>query len=228
MTRLPGLPDEGCDALVRGSLLSPAIRRDVADLNREFLELALARELADDPRFAWSDAVRQLLLETDEATRARMAASPFTFFELRLPPEGPCGVAMPGRIADSGTTLVAGEITGRCASFVHLALFLAWRLAEAAPLATRIALGLPPAAESRLHALSPSRLVQLAAWPGILRPRWPAYPRFWSLLAAASRGSSVVALQWAHCIGICLLDAPPTTGTAPPAGEGRTGRRQRR
>lgn len=228
MTRLPGPPDEGCDALVHGSLLSPVIRRDVADLNREFLELGLACELAGDPRFAWSDAVRQSLVETDEATRARMAASPFTFFELRLPPAGPCGVAVPGGIADSARALVASDIAGRCASFVHLALFLAWRLADAAPLATCIALGLPPAAESRLHELSPSRLVQLAAWPGIIRPRWPAHVKFWSLLAAASRGSSVVALQWAHCIGICLLDAAPAGGTGPHAGEGSPGRRLRR
>lgn len=216
MPRLPGSPDDGRDALVRASILSAAVRRDVADLNREYLEISLARESCDDPRFAWSERVRSSLAGIDATTRERMAASPFSFFELRLPPPEPRGIAEPGRIEDGGFPPAAGPAAGRCASFAHLALFLAWRLADAAPLATRIALGLTPAMELRLNELSPSQLVRLAGWPGLVRPRWPDHHRFWSTLAGASRHNSAVALQWAHCIGICLLDTVPAAGAGAP------------
>jgi hypothetical protein len=227
MPRLPVTPVDSRELLLRSSILRPTVRRDIADLNREYLEISLSRELQDDPRFAWSEPVRQSLLGTDPDARGRMAACPFSFFELRLPPPEPRGVAEPGRVEDGGFPLAAEAASGRCASFVHLALFLAWRLADAEPLATRIALGLPPAAELRLNEMSPSQLVQLAAWPGLLRPRWPRHQRFWSMLAAASGRDSVVALQWAHCVGICLLETPPAAGAGTPTGDREPGRRPR-
>lgn len=227
MPRLPAVPVDCRELLLRSTVLGPTVRRDIADLNREYLEISLSPEMQDDPRFAWSEPVRRSLLEADPGTRGRMAASPFSFFELRLPSPDPRGVAEPGRVEDGGSPLVAGTAAARCASFVHLALFLAWRLADAEPLATRIALGLPPAAELRLNEMSPSQLVQLAAWPGLVRPRWPDHQRFWSLLASASRHDSVIALQWAHCIGICLLGTVPAAAAGPPGGDREAGRRPR-
>lgn len=227
MPRQPAMPVDSRELLLRSSILGPTVRRDIADLNREYLEISLSHEMQDDPRFAWSEPVRRSLLEADAGTRERMAASPFSFFELRLPSPEPRGVAEAGRVEDGGSPPVAGTAAARCASFVHLAIFLAWRLADAEPLATRIALGLPAAAELRLNEMSPSQLVQLAAWPGLVRPRWPDHQRFWSLLAGAGRRNSVIALQWAHCIGICLLETVPAAGAGPPAGnrEGRRGPR---
>lgn len=207
MPRQPGPPDEGSHALLRGGLLGPAVRRDVADLNRQFLELGLCPDLAGDARFAWSDPVRRGLLETDEATRGRMATCPFTFFELLLPADRPGAVAEPGRVEDGGWPAAAGVMASRWLSFAHLALFLAWRLADNAPLATRIALGLPASCELKLNEMCPSQLVQLATWPGLIRPRWPAHRQFWATLAGAGRRNTTVALQWAHCFGICLLGA---------------------
>ncbi|MGB5104693.1 MAG: hypothetical protein WBO04_15435 [Steroidobacteraceae bacterium] len=227
MPRLPATPVDSRDRPLRSSILGPTVRRDIADLNREYLEISLAREMQDDPRFAWSEPVRRALLDTDPVTRECMAASPFAFFELHLPPPEPRGIAEPGRVEDGGFPLAAGAVTGRCASFVHLALFLAWRLADAEPLATRIALGLPPAAELRLNEMSPSQLVQLVAWPGLVRPRWPDHRRFWSMLAGASGRNSVIGLQWAHCIGICLLGTAPAAGAGPPSGGREAGRRLR-
>lgn len=205
MPRQPCSPDETGDFLTAGGLLTPSIRRDIADLNRQFLELGLSPELAGDARVAWSDQVRCELRETDEATRGRMAACPFTFFELLLPLDRPGLVAEPGRVEDGGWPVVAGVMTGRWLSFTHLALFLAWRLADRAPWATRIALGLPPSSELRLNEMCPSQLVQLATWPGLIRPRWPAHGQFWAMLAGAARRNTPISLQWAHCVGICLL-----------------------
>lgn len=224
MPRQPALSVDSRELLLRSSILGPTVRRDIADLNREYLEISLSREMQDDPRFAWSEPVRRSFLEADSDTRERMSASPFSFFELRLPSPEARGVVEAGRVEDGGSPLVAGAAAGRCTSFVHLAIFLAWRLADAEPLATRIALGLPPAAELRLNEMSPSQLVQLAAWPGLVRPRWPDHQRFWSLLAGASRRNSVTALQWAHCIGICLLETVPAAGAGPPVGDRGLGR----
>ena len=83
----------GTDTLglpVRNGLLPPAVRRDLADLNSQYLELGLVGALESDPRFGWSEAVRRCLLGTDPMTRARMASSPFALFDLALPVAVPC------------------------------------------------------------------------------------------------------------------------------------------
>ena len=196
------------DLLAQGGVLTPAIRRDLSDLNRQFLELGLADELAADPRFAWSEPVRARLAATDAATRDRMAACPFALFELHLP--RPAGGAEPpaSRVADNAARPGPGEPwSGRCLAFAHFVLFVALRLADAAPLATRIALGLSPGDELRLNELCPSEAARIAARPEAIRPRWPEHPRFWELLRNAARANSPPALRLAHCAGICLLGA---------------------
>jgi hypothetical protein len=199
-----------------GGVLTPTIRRDLADLNRQYLELALAPELAVDPRFAWCDAVRSRLLGTDAATRARMAACPFALFEIQLPADHRAGAPLaPFRVEEGGTTAVAGEPwRARCLEFAQFALFLALRLTDAAPLATRIALGLSPVAELRLHEMCPSEVAHFAAGPDVVRPRWPSHPRFWAMLQGAARIDSAALLQSAHCLGICLL-GPDLKALAP-------------
>ena len=194
------------DLLVQGGVLSPAIRRDLTDLNRQFLELGLTAELTDDPRFAWSEPVRRRLAAADATTRNRMAACPFALFELRLPRPASCGDPSPSRVADGAAVLGPGEPwSGRCLAFAHFVLFVAMRLADVAPLATRIALGLSPGDELRLNELCPSEAARLAASPEAIRPRWPAHPRFWDLLLSAAGANSAPALRIAHCAGICLL-----------------------
>lgn len=194
-----------------GGVLTPTIRRDLADLNRQYLELALSPELSIDPRFAWSDTVRSRLVTTDAATRARMAGCPFALFEIQLPAEhSPAARLAPLRV-EEGVAMAAGREPwqARCLEFAQFALFLALRLTDAAPLATRIALGLSPAAEQRLHEMCPSEVAQFAACPDVVRPRWPSHPRFWTMLQGAARIDSASLLQAAHCLGICLLGPDP-------------------
>ncbi len=213
------------DLLVQGGVLSPAIRRDLTDLNRQFLELGLAGELAADPRFAWSEPVRLRLAATDATTRDRMAACPFALFELRLPRPAACGEPSPSRVADVAAVPGPGEPwSGRCLAFAHFVLFVALRLADVAPLATRIALGLSPGDELRLNELCPSEAARIAASPDAIRPRWPTHPRFWDMLRSAAGANSPPALRIAHCAGICLLGselnaigaAAPTPSRRPP------------
>ena len=201
---------------VHGGVLTPTIRRDLADLNRQYLELALAPELAVDPRFAWCDTVRSRLVATDAATRARMAACPFALFEIQLPADHRPGAPLaPFRVEEGAAIAVAGEPwRARCREFAQFALFLALRLADAAPLATRIALGLSPVAELRLHEMCPSEVAHFAAGPDVVRPRWPSHPRFWAMLLGAARIDSAALLQSAHCLGICLL-GPDLKALAP-------------
>lgn len=192
--------------LLQGGLLTRAVRRDLTDLNRQFLELGLNMELVADPRFAWSEDVRAGLLKTDGATRDRMAACPFALFEIMLPPgRADAGAASP-RVEDALRLPAIDEPwRGRCLAFVHFALFVAWRLADTAPLATRVALGLSPEMELQLNEMCPSDVAGLAAHGNLIRPRWPGHSRFWAMLRGAAAEGSSVALQWAHCVGICLL-----------------------
>lgn len=207
-------PALGLAALARDAVLGPHLRRDLTNLNCQFLEISLGTELNVEPRYAWSEPVRAALLATDAATRERMASSPFSFFELVLPSD-PGLTPGPGRVGEAGRPDDVPATAGRCQTFLHVALFVAWHLADRAPLATRLALGISPAVELVLNESSTSDLVKLAACPGLVRPRWPAHRRYWDLLAVAARRGSDAALQWAHWMGICLLGA--NLGTPAPA-----------
>jgi hypothetical protein len=75
------------------------------------------------------------------------------------------------------------------------------------PLASELVLGLSACAQSLLAEARPSEVAELALRPGLICPRWPAHERFWSVLSHAARDGSPVALQWAHCLGLCLFGA---------------------
>jgi hypothetical protein len=199
------------DAPVHGEIFTRSVRRDLTDLNRQYLELGLRADAGADPLFAWSEAVRREIEAADSTVLERMAACPFALFEICFP----CGDVLPG--ADSVSELgrvedraqVAGQVGPRkaaCIAFTHGALFTAWRLADSAPLAARIAFALSPAAELELNDTCPTRIAVLASHPGVVRARWPRQLRFWERLRSAAQVDSSQSLQWAHCFGICLID----------------------
>ena len=76
MGTLPSDPPPGAGIPVRHGLLPPALRRDLADLNSQFLDLSLAGEAPDEPGCLWAEPVRQRLRGIDRPTRTRMAAAP--------------------------------------------------------------------------------------------------------------------------------------------------------
>ncbi len=223
MTTLPSDPGSGLGTPARHGLLPPTLRRDLADLNSQFLDLSLAADAAAEVCCDWADPVRRRLREIDRPCRARMAAAPFALFRLMLPaPLGPLLPGPPGGVADlpAATAATATGWQGRWMSFAHQAAFFARRLVDGTDLGASVVLDLKPEAQSLLAAMSPSQLAAAAAQPGIARPRWPGHLRFWEMLAAAARRDSAMALQWTHCVGVCLLgvDAP---GVAPGAGRRR-------
>lgn len=215
MATLPSDPGSGAGTPARHGLLPPALRRDLADLNGQFLDLSLATDAAGDLRCGWAEPVRRRLREIDRPTRTRMAAAPFALFRLFLPVLTVAAPPEPaGGVADLPLSAPATIGPGRWMSFAHQAAFFARRLVDGAALSANVVLDLTPEAQSRLGAMSPSQLAAVAEQPGLVRPRWPDHLRFWEMLEAAARRDSPVAMQWAHCVGVCLLgvEADGTAG----------------
>jgi hypothetical protein len=206
MAQPPPEPSPVTLAPVRHGLLPPGLRRDLADLNAQYLELATTADRAADPRFGWSEEIRLSLQGLDADIRVRMAAAPFALFRLVLPAVPP-PLATPCGVADLPRPLPGAGWQPRCDSFVHQVAFFARRLVDGAPLSAHLVLDLTPEAQVMLGQLCPSQLASLAANPGLVRPRWPGHLRYWEMLAAAARRASPEALQWAHCVGVCLLGA---------------------
>lgn len=200
----------GRDALVPigTGLLTPRLRRDLADLNAQYLKLGLTAGLEADPRFAWAEAVRDRLRQTDEATLERLAAAPFALFDMLLP----TGLETPAAgVEDSPPAVRAGSLQVQCESFAHQAVFMARQLAETDGLAARVVLSLSAEAQAWLVNCRPSQLAELARDLHTIRPRWRLHAYFWQTLVGAAQRGSPAALDWAHCIGLCLLgaDDPP-------------------
>lgn len=227
MTTLPSDPVAAAGTPASHGLLPPTLRRDLADLNGQFLDLSLAGDRVTDPCAGWAEPVRRHLRVIDRPTRARMAAAPFALFRLVLqvpllavPPEPAGGVA------DLPLSATAPTSPDRWTSFTHQAAFFARRLVDGAALAANVVLDLTPETQSLLAAMAPSQLAAVAAQPDLVRPRWPDHLRFWEMLEAAARRNSAIALQWAHCVGVCLLGVEAEGTAGIPAGVGR--RRPRR
>jgi hypothetical protein len=189
----------------QGNLLNPAVRRDIADLNRMFLAHALDPGHGADCWFQLPAATVSRLLEVPAEARERAACSPISLFELALP-EG--DEPPPWRleaVADVDADAVERTRGQTRRSFGLVALGVARRLAESVPFSSRIAFGLGSTSEARLSSLTPSDSFRLANWPGLVRPRWPGHARYWSLLAEAAAGTVKEDLYWAYSAGLCLL-----------------------
>lgn len=196
-------PEQNAPALVRSGLLPPALRRDLTDLNSQYLELGMTAGLEGDPRFGWSEPVRRCLFETDAETRARIAAVPFALFGLELSPAG-SGTTAP-RVEDSRAVTAPAGWQGRYESFAHQAMFLARRLLDGEPMTLQLVLGLSDEVQHRLAESRLAQLAEIAVSPRVIRPRWRLHARFWEMLVLAARRGTPTALQWAHCIGLSLL-----------------------
>ena len=189
----------------QGNLLNAAVRRDIADLNRLFLDYALDPGHGADCWFQLPAATVRRLAEVPLEARERAACSPISLFELALPQEGEPPSWHPDCVADADAGSVERARTETRRSFGLVALLVARRLAESVPFSSRIALGLGSTSEARLSSLTLSDSFRLANWPGLVRPRWPGHARYWSLLAEAAAGTVKEDLYWAYSAGLCLL-----------------------
>ena len=71
MTTLPFDPSAVAGTPARHGLLPPTLRRDLADLNGQFLDLSLAGERTVDPSAGWAEPVRRRLREIDRPENQR-------------------------------------------------------------------------------------------------------------------------------------------------------------
>ena len=215
MTDQTHRPQQNGPAPVCTGLLPAALRRDLADLNFQYLELGLAAGLEGDPRFGWSEPVRRCLLAVDAEARARIAAVPFALFGLLLAPDAPA--AAHARVEDAQASRAPAGWQGRYESFAYQAVFLARHLLDGELLTLDLVFGLPDDAR---RWLAECRLAQLAALAGsarVIRPRWRLHARFWEMLTLSAQRGTPGALQWAHCVGLCLLGAADgDASVAPP------------
>jgi hypothetical protein len=181
------------------------VRRDLGDLNRWFLELALLPEHATDPRFELPAAARDRFVGLEPQGLSLAADCPFALFELHLLVK-----ALPGSagVADQdewrGRSLEPATAAGAAFAFGQQALAFLAQLIGSAPHAARLAFGLPCGSERSLADLTPSRCAALASSPGLVRPRWSSHPKFWPALADAVASGSAAGLQWVHWFGLCL------------------------
>ena len=160
MTRPPDGRDGSTGNSSGRGFLTPAVRRDISDLNRQFLSLALEPALVGDVRFALPEEVRPLLTAGGDGLLARVAACPFTLFQVSLAHGRPG--ALGSGVEDNRRPLVDAATAARAQSFAHVAVFLAWRLADTEPLAFRMAmLGKDPRLAECLQ-----RAARLANWDG--------------------------------------------------------------
>ena len=191
--------------LHQGNLLNPAVRRDIADLNRLFLAHALDPGHRADCWFQLPAATVRRLAEVPAEARERAACSPISLFELALPRDDEAPPWRLESVADTDAEFADRARGATRRSFGLVALSVARRLAENVPFSSRIAFGLGSTSEARLSALTPSDSFRLASWPGLVRPRWPGHSRYWSLLADAAAGTVQADLNWAYSTGLCLL-----------------------
>jgi len=189
-------------ACLTGSLLPNSLRRDIADLNGQFLRLLQAGAWWSGP--SWSAHPAWVADGLDADSVDAMAACPFTLFELRLGELPPETLNLDAHVRDAHrSAATATEL--RCQALAHGALMLAWRLADASPLSLRLALGLPAAAELLMNETRVSSLVTWARTSNLLGARWAEPPAFWPSLWRAGHLRDVALLSRTHCLGITLL-----------------------
>jgi len=213
----------------QGNLLSPAVRRDIADLNRLFLAHALDPGHGADCWFQLPAVTVKRLVEVAPEARERAACSPISLFELALPRDDEAPPWRLESVADTDAEFADRARGETRRSFGLVALSVARRLAENLPFSSRIAFGLGSTSEARLSALTPSDSFRLASWPGLVRPRWPGHSRYWSLLAEAAAGTVQADLNWAYSAGLCLLghcERDPVIARCGPARRARPAHRR--
>ena len=213
----------------QGNLLNPAVRRDIADLNRLFLAHALDPGHGVDCWFQLPAATVKRLVEVAPEARERAACSPISLFELALPRDDEAPPWRLESVADTDAEFADRARGETRRSFGLVALSVARRLAENLPFSSRIAFGLESTSEARLSGLTPSESFRLASWPGLVRPRWPGHSRYWSLLADAAAGTVQEDLNWAYSAGLCLLghcERDPVSARCGPARRARPAHRR--
>jgi hypothetical protein len=189
-------------------LLGATMRRKLAELNREYLDLCMSPGAAGDGRFGLREDVLDKLAGADPDTLRRLVHCPFALFELYIEPASRFEASR--QVSDSALQSTEPfEESGQ--RFIQAAVVAVAHMTERSTLATRIAFGLSPAVDALVRDLSPVALLLAAARRTSLRPRWRDHPIFWPTLLEGAQLKGGLVLQRAHSLGIRLLAAQVAT-----------------
>ena len=217
-------PDTPTEPPVTGTLLSPVLRRRLAELNRGYLELSVDRAPATDVRLL-PPAQAGRIARMDDMGRQRLADAPLALFELRVTEALAEPVARGAGVADTSGSRPVDPGGTADEPLLQFAVFFAWHVATTAPLSALLMLGLHGPALRLLLEVPPARLGLLARSSALLRPRWPDNAALWDALLEGAASGSEVLLRRAHCLGVQLLSEQVATAT--PAAAAATASRTR-
>lgn len=196
-----------------GTLLSPALRRRLSELNRAYVELSVEWLPEADARLLEAERAARVV-RMDEAARQRLADCPLALFELRIAEALATPLAGGAGVADHGGAALARRAAGD-GSLLPFAVFYAWHVATTSPLSALLMLGLQGAELRLLLEVPPARLALLAGSPALLRPRWSGNAAFWDTLLEGAETGSEALLRRAHCLGVQLLSEAVAPASAP-------------
>lgn len=202
----------------RSAVLSDAVLDPLYELNWDFLTT-----LSRAPRH-WRgshagarlpDPICAELITLDATRRLEVARCPFSLFSAHFhDAQFWSELAAPGAVQEHAPVEIDAEL--RCLlDFAQPALFYAWHLVHANPVAARIVLGMTGQSLVIFRRLPLARLQRIAAErPDLLSPRWPDRPAFWhSLLVAASNSASEEGVD-ARLLGLQMLAAEVAAAAA--------------
>jgi len=213
------------------SPIPPALREQVRQLNRAYLELLRADEEGITAGFASPPGLPALVVEMlttlPESALGQIAECPVTLYNLRFEDAAFWAGGGTGLVAD--VTESYGKVGER--SFVGTALFFAWHVAQSSELAARLLLAMPSATHVAFRDLPLAQLHRYAAvCPWLLQPRWANHACFWpDLLRTAAQGDQA-ALDAALLLGVQLAftEVEPAAVPAKHAGAATPRHRRRR
>jgi hypothetical protein len=207
------------DNYFRGTTLFPdALLKSLQTLNSEFLMLAVEPQRWSAQRsFGLRAEILQSIRELTTRGRAAICASNYSLFTLRLCDPWFWRAAMSrdctvGRPITQAAAEESTESSDRRELLVLDVMLFIWHVAQTAPLAGRLMLGMSDEVHAALTALSLRQMRQLAQSGQIpLVARWPDNPCFWPDLVRFARPGYSRELELTHLQGTQLLAAELAT-----------------
>lgn len=197
-------------ASVRARVLDHALLNRAHELNRDYVELLLAQPHSEHDPECLPLRLLHELSELSSAARARLAAAPLMLFSLGFEDQ-PLWRALleDARIAEPSPQDRYAVLTlSPAISFCEVALFFAWHTAVLNRFAARMLFSMPGALADRIVQTPLWRLRRIATeFPGLVVPRWPANPAFWSDLVHFAAAGDWHRLEMAQLLGSQLIAA---------------------
>jgi hypothetical protein len=192
------------------SLFPPVLLSNLQTLNAEFLALIVEPQPWPAQRSSGlRPEILQSIRELPVRGRTSICASNYSLFTLRLcDPWFWRSAISRDKSSDRAVAETNADTSGQRALLVLDVVLFLWHVAQTAPLAGRLMLGMSDEVHAALSALSLRQVRQLAQSGEIpLTARWPDNPCFWPDLVRFARPGHARELELTHLQGTQLLAA---------------------